>query len=360
MKTVLWFCVLSLGLAACQPTQAAAPPSPTAAATAAPLPSLTPTAAPSLTPLPTATPAPTLPPTPTPHPLTIQAMRQRDYPGSDITIEEVLTPGANYQRLLTSYRSEGLKIYALLTLPNGDRPEQGWPAIVFNHGYIPPREYRTTERYVAYVDALARAGYVVFRPDYRGHGFSEGTASGAYGSPDYTVDVINALTSLQRLPEVDAQRVGMWGHSMGGHITLRAMVTRGDIRAGVIWAGVVASYPDLLNRWRAAPPPSLSSGARRWRDRLADEYGSVEQNPDFWDSISPIHYVADLSGPIQLHHGTADADVPVHFSESLYRAAQAAGQPVEMYLYEGDNHNISINFSTAMGRTVAFFDRYLK
>ena len=46
--------------------------------------------------------------------------------------------------------------------------------IVFNHGYIPPAEYRTTERYVAYVDGFARNGYIVFRPDYRGHDQSEG------------------------------------------------------------------------------------------------------------------------------------------------------------------------------------------
>ena len=42
----------------------------------------------------------------------------------------------------------------------------------------------------------------------------------------------------------------MWGHSMGGYITVRSMVTAGDIKAGVIWAGVVASYPDLMERWR--------------------------------------------------------------------------------------------------------------
>ena len=55
--------------------------------------------------------------------------------------------------------------------------------IVFNHGYIPPSQYRTTERYVAYVDGFASNGYIVFRPDYRGHDQSEGAPTGAYGSP---------------------------------------------------------------------------------------------------------------------------------------------------------------------------------
>ena len=96
-------------------------------------------------------------------------MRARTYPGSDISIEQTLAPGSNYQRYYVSYQSDGLKIYALLTVPNGAKPASGWPVIVFNHGFIPPTLYRTTERYIAYVDAFARSGYIVLRSDYRGH-----------------------------------------------------------------------------------------------------------------------------------------------------------------------------------------------
>src|SRR5690606_38600085 len=138
-------------------------------------------------------------------------------------------------------------------------PATGWPVIIFNHGYIPPDVYRTTERYVAYVDGFARNGYIVYRPDYRGHAFSDGEARGAYGYPDYTIDVLNATAALKNYPDADPNRIGMWGHSMGGYITLRSMVVDPDIKAGVIWAGVVANYPDLLTRWRRPnnnqPPP---------------------------------------------------------------------------------------------------------
>ena len=51
-------------------------------------------------------------------PLEIDAMRARQYPGSDIVIERVLDPGVNYSRYYVSYLSEGLKIYALMTVPN--------------------------------------------------------------------------------------------------------------------------------------------------------------------------------------------------------------------------------------------------
>jgi dipeptidyl aminopeptidase/acylaminoacyl peptidase len=151
----------------------------------------------------------------------------------------------------------------------------------------------------------------------------------------------------------------MWGHSMGGHITLRSMVISDDIKVGVIWAGVVASYPDLIYNWRR---PSTSTPRRTsvWRASLQDEYGSPEENPTFWDAISANSYLTDLSGPIQLHHGTADEDVPLAFSISLYQQMIVAGMPVELHTYEGDNHNISNSFDIAMQRTIQYFDRFLK
>jgi dipeptidyl aminopeptidase/acylaminoacyl peptidase len=291
----------------------------------------------------------------------VRAQRQTPYPGSEITITETLEPGPNYDRYIAYYLSEGLKIYGLLTIPYGDPPANGWPGIVFNHGYIPPDVYRTTERYVAYVDSLARSGYVVYRIDYRGHDRSEGEAGGAYSNPGYTVDVMNAVAALQAYSLVDAQRIGMWGHSMGGYLTLRAMVLSKQVKVGVIWAGVVGSYSDLIYNWRRdrpSPPDPLSTP--RWRTRFSDSYGSPEENPAFWNGISSTSYLADISGPIQLHHGDADTDVPLAFSQSLYDQLTEAGKTVEFYTYPGDNHNISVHFSLAMARTIEFFNQYLK
>ena len=71
-------------------------------------------------------------------PLSIEGMRVKLYPGSDIVIEEELPQGSNYRQYITSYNSEGYKIYGLLTVPETQRPENGYPVIIFNHGYIPP------------------------------------------------------------------------------------------------------------------------------------------------------------------------------------------------------------------------------
>ncbi len=305
------------------------------------------------------------------HPLSIQSLRDAEYPGSDIVIEQTLESGINYQRYIASYKSEGLKVYALLTVPGGDIPATGWPVVIFNHGFIPPAQYVTTERYIAYTDAFSRNGYIVFRSDYRGHGNSEGRAEGGYGSNAYTIDVLNAVASIKKLeiPSTgsgqlaDSDRIGMWGHSMGGHVTLRNMVTNKDIKAGVIWAGVVASYPDLISRWRRGTtisPFPTNSNRGGWRRGLIEQYGTPEANPVFWNSISANSFLAEISGPLQLHHGTSDHSVPHEFSETLAAQMKKAGREVELYIYPGDEHDIPNNFGIAMQRSVEFFDKYLK
>lgn len=302
------------------------------------------------------------------HPLSIEYMREQEYPGSDIVIEQTLPSGSNYSRYLSSYKSDGLKIYALLTIPQGEKPETGWPVIIFNHGYIQPEQYRTTEKYLAYTDAFSRNGYLVFKPDFRGHGNSEGKPEGAYYSSAYTIDVLNGVASMKKYQEADPERIGMWGHSMGGMITLRSMVVTEDIKAGEIWAGVVASYEDLAINWHRPvhnPQPWVPSqreqAARRpGRQELMDRYGGFEENPQFWQSISPIYFAEDLSGPIQLQHGTADEEVPLLFSQKLDESLNKAGKTVEFYFYEGDDHNLSNNLDTALQRSVEFFDHHLK
>lgn len=333
-------------------------------ATPTPLPSSTATATERPTAI--ASPRPSITPTPL-HPLSIAALRQGHYPGSDLRIEETLTPGAGYQRYIAAYRSEGYTIYGLLTIPNGGHPPSGWPAIILNHGYVPSYEYDTAETYKAHADAFARHQYVVFVPDYRGHANSEGNPTVAYAAPDYTVDVLNALASVRRHPAVDRNRIGMFGHSLGGYITLRVMVATDDVRAGVIWAGVVSPYADfyygLERRFANRPTPTPGPDGRihrRWWQALADDHGTPAENPAFWDSISANTFLADISGPLQLHHGTADEVVPVAYSEALKEQMDAVHRYAALTLYEGDDHNFTHNFTPAIIASIAFFDRYVK
>jgi dipeptidyl aminopeptidase/acylaminoacyl peptidase len=283
--------------------------------------------------------------------------------GSDILLEEVLDNGENYSRYIASYISDGNKIYGLLTIPFGDIPEGGFKAIVFNHGYIPPTSYVTTERYVAYVDALARAGFVVFKIDMRGHGNSEGEPMGSYYSSAYTIDAITALRSLQRMEFVDPDGIGMWGHSMSGNLVLRAMEVTTDIQAGVIWAGAVYSYNDFvtygISDTSFVPTGQTSPSASRRRE-IMETYGSPNTDVPFWQAVSLTENLEYLQSPIQLHHAIDDDTVTVNYSRELSYALANGGHTYEYYEYDNGGHNIAApSFDLAMERTIAFFQAYL-
>ncbi len=170
------------------------------------------------------------------HPMAIESLRKNEYPGGDFVIEKQLANGSNYKQYIASYQSEGLKIFGLLTVPIAEKTENGFPAILFIHGYIPPKQYSTTGNYPTYLARLARSGFVTFKPDLRGHGNSEGEPVSGHYSEKYVVDTLNALSYLKKYAEVDPKRIGYWGHSNGGEIGLRVLVTSPDIRAASLWA----------------------------------------------------------------------------------------------------------------------------
>jgi len=331
---------------------------------------------PTHTPTPTTSLTSTITPTPTAteivfevgRELTIAYLRNLNILGSEITFEKKLADGPNYHQHIVSYISEGNKIYGLLTIPFKEPPESGYKAIVFNHGYIPPTIYRTTERYTAYVDYLARSGFVVFKIDYRGNGESEGQPSGSYFSPGYTIDAITALKSLQQLEIIDPQGIGMWGHSMAGNLVLRAMLINPDIKAGVIWAGAVYSYDDFEeygiedNSYRppATPQTQDTPDPRKRSREIFDTYGRPDTQIPFWKAVSLTENLQFLNSPVQIHHSEDDPVVNIGYSYGLAAALQENGKEYEFYVYEGGGHNlVSPYFDQAMLRTVEFFRTHL-
>lgn len=297
--------------------------------------------------------------------LTIAALLEREITGSAITFEQQLADGPNYSQYIASYISEGNKIYGLLTVPFGDPPPGGFKAIVFNHGYIPPDSYQTTERYVAYVSTLASHGFVVFKIDMRGHGNSEGQATGTYYSPGYTIDAIAAFKSLQTLPYVDPQGIGMWGHSMAGNLVMRALLIEPDIKAAVIWAGAVYSYDDFV-RYRINDPqrPAANSeppqGSPRRSRALLALYGEPDLTRPYWRAVSLTENIGYLQSPVQIHHAVNDSVVNIGYSIELSDVLARNNKLYEFYQYSGGEHNIdSPYFDEAMLRTLAFFQKHL-
>lgn len=296
--------------------------------------------------------------------LSIEYMRRQTYPGSGIKIEKELQDGGNYKRYITSFYSDGLKQYAYLTIPMAPLPADGYPVIVFNHGYQVPELYTPEGNYIRYMDSLASEGYIIFKPDFRGNGKSQGKAGSAYFSTNYAVDVLNAISSIKTLHGANTNRLGLWGHSMGGHISLRVAEVESGISAVVIWGGVVGEYDDIINNWQNSvtyKPDAQDLNLRNLGlEELLNKYGQPRDNPAYWNSLDPFYNLAYIEAPFQIHVGLLDNQVPPIFSTKLYQKLISNKKSAEYYEYENSNHDIAQDYSAAMERTIVFFNKNLK
>ena len=305
-------------------------------------------------------------PTPTPfafQELTVPYLRNRSYVSSLGKLERV-SENSNFTSYETSYDSDGLKIYGLLTIPKEDSPDGGWPAIVFVHGYIPPQEYRARVNYLSYVNFLAQNAFVVFKIDLRGHDKSEGEPGGGYYSGDYVIDTLNAHSALASSDFVNPKAIGLWGHSMAGNIVLRSFVASGKVPAVVIWAGAGYTYTDLqsyrIQDSSYQPPPADSERTRK-RQELRNLHGDFDPGSEFWKQVPATNYLEGVVGAIQINHAVNDSVVSIDYSRNLMNILDNTEIIHELNEYPAGGHNLEgVTFSQAMDNTVEFFTKYLK
>ncbi|MCC6711260.1 MAG: alpha/beta fold hydrolase [Candidatus Pacebacteria bacterium] len=292
--------------------------------------------------------------------LTIPFIKEIKLDNKQLVIEETLAKKGKYTEYRASYYSEGNKIYGLLTIPN-EAKMASTPAVIFVHGYIPPKIYKTMKRYVDYVDYLASNGLVVFKIDLRGHDQSEGEARGAYFSNSYVVDVLNAVESIKTISEVDRQQISLWGHSMAGNVVTRAVAVNPEIKSVVIWAGAVYTYSDMADYGindssfsRADLPPEH----RPRRENLFAKVGNLDSGNDFWKLVSPVDWLKNYSGEIQLHHAIDDQTVSIEYSRNLVNVLKDSAINIKLFEYQSGGHDLEgSSFNQAMNHSVEVFTR---
>ncbi|MEE8390682.1 MAG: alpha/beta fold hydrolase [Anaerolineae bacterium] len=333
------------------------PPTPTATPTVTftPTPTPSPTATSTPTPTPTATVTPS--PTPTPDPyagLTIADLAAREYGGGEIQIEEVLAVTDAFTRSLITYPSDGLTIHGFMNVPRRDdsQSEGLFPVVLVLHGYISPDVYTTLAYTTRYADALARAGYVAIHPNLRNFPPSdEGPDPFRVGS---ATDVFNLIALVREhggkpgpLRHADPERIGVWGHSMGGGAAIRVITVDPGIKAAVLYASMSADEEQNYERilyW---------SGGERGEEELATSEEDLRR-------IAPVYHLDRIEAAVSIHHSDADATVPLEWSLELCERLEVLGKTVECFTYQGLPHTFRGDGDQLfMQRYVDFFDRYL-
>lgn len=327
----------------------------------------------------TMTPLPTETPTQTPQasfnlifPYTIQGLRGHAYQSGTITILSALVINDEFSRYTIRYPSDGLDITGILQIPRGDGP---FPVILMNHGYSNRVTYASGDGTMRAAEYLVRRGYITLASDYRSWGGSDWGPSLFHTG--LVVDVINLMNAIPSLPQADPNRIGMWGHSMGGGITTKILTIDPRLKAAVLYAPNSADDADIIARWGYGcigefpleEPLEKCNAADviplELPVELVEAYEAAAVDPAILQSIAPIHYLESVHAPVQIHIGTADGQTlnstPPEWSYKLHRAMVDAGKQVELFIYEGERHSFSGDaWFIFMSRAAAFFDEHVK
>ena len=239
-------------------------------------------------------------------------------------------------RMFAYKAADGLELEGVLTLPPGGAAK-GLPIVVMPHGG--PIGIRDDVGFDWMAQAYASRGYAVFQPNYRGSGgYGQAFRKAGYGEWGRKMlsDISDGLTALAAQGVIDPHRACIVGASYGGYAALAGVtLQQGLYRCAVSYAGV-SDLPDL-RAWDLDRQGADGEIARYWRTAIS---GDTKDAPSL-GRISPARMAAKADAPILLMHGKDDTVVPIEQSRKMAAALRAAGKPVELIEFAGQDHWLS-------------------
>lgn len=251
--------------------------------------------------------------------------------------------------------SDGMQIHGQLFLPPNARAGERHPGVLFFHGgsrrqmllgFHHRGYYHNT---YAMNQMLANAGYVVLSVNYRsgiGYGmeFREAENYGATGASEFN-DVMGAGLYLQSRPDVDPDRIGLWGGSYGGYLTALGLARASNLFAAGVDIHGVHDWNVVMNGFRPSYEP--------------EDYPEFSQLA--YDS-SPMAFMDGWTSPVLLIHGDDDRNVPFSETVDVAEALDRRGVEYEQLIFPDEVHGFLLhrNWVAAFEATLSFFDRKLK
>jgi dipeptidyl aminopeptidase/acylaminoacyl peptidase len=257
-------------------------------------------------------------------------------------------------QLVTYKARDGAEIYARLYTPEmvGAKRHPSNPAVIFVHGagYLQNAHRYWSSYYREYMfhHLLASRGYVVLDPDYRasaGYGREWRTAIYRWMGGKDLQDVNDGAKYLSDVHKVNARRIGVYGGSYGGFITLMAMFTT----------------PDVFAAGAALRP--VTDWAHYNHGYTSNILNEPQADIDAYRKSSPIYFAEGLKGALLICHGMVD--VNVHFQDSVrlaQRLIELRKENWELAVYPVEDHGFveETSWADEYKRILKLFETNLK
>ena len=242
-------------------------------------------------------------------------------------------------KVITFKARDGVDVYARLFTPEmaGGRRDPARPAVVFVHGagYLQNahRYWSTYFREYMFHNLLVSRGYVVLDVDYRassGYGRDWRTAIYRHMGGKDLEDIVDGAKYLVAQEKVDPRRIGVYGGSYGGFITLMAMFTT----------------PDVFAAGAALRP--VTDWAHYNHGYTSNILNIPQKDTEAYRKSSPIYFAEGLKGALLICHGMVDTNV--HFQDSVrlaQRLIELRKDNWELAVYPVENHGFTEETSWA-------------
>ncbi|MEY7848541.1 prolyl oligopeptidase family serine peptidase [Natrarchaeobius sp. A-rgal3] len=231
---------------------------------------------------------------------------------------------------------DSLAVPGFLTLPSDaaetgePEHENGAPVIVDIHG---GPESQRRPSFSSVKQYFVDRGYAYFEPNVRGsagYGADYASLDDVEKRMDSVADIEACVEWLQDHPAVDPDRIAAKGGSYGGFMVLAALTEYPDLWAAGIDVVGIANFVTFLEN------------TGDWRRELREaEYGSLEDDREFLEEISPTNNVGNIEAPLFVLHGENDPRVPVGEAEQIAEQAKEQGVPVRKLIFDDEGHGFS-------------------
>ncbi|SFR37677.1 MULTISPECIES: S9 family peptidase [Halorubrum] len=242
-----------------------------------------------------------------------------------------IPPDTFVERELVHYPTfDGREIPAFFSVPETEPPESGYPVVVDIHG---GPESQRRPSFASVTQYLLNNGYAVFEPNVRGssgYGKAYSGLDDVENRMDSVTDVREGVEWLHDHPEVDPDRVVAMGGSYGGFMVLASLTEFPELWAAGVDIVGIANFVTFLEN------------TGDWRRSLREaEYGSLDEDREFLESVSPINNIERIEAPLFVLHGENDPRVPVGEAEQIVEEAREQGVPVRKLIFDDEGHGFA-------------------